>query len=252
MKHTKKKIKIQIFFLPRWRLTRCQIINIWFRCITTWSSISITSWRITYNCIKFSSAYLIFKNKRISFFLFLLPGLRLTQRFPVSVLSLCCSVSLFFLRWWWGKIGAEFLFDLDWVDNWLSSSSSSSSDEDCRWRLNVLVFEIFSLRLRRLILFDTWRDNDDIRFLLSSWSSFKSDSGSIRRLWLLIERVSSALDFAWRVVVVACSSSRIKKKEIFYNKNKMKKKEITLKIRFVCRWFTFGTIFLNKNQKMLF
>jgi hypothetical protein len=141
----------------------------------------------------------------------------------VSVPSLCCSESVFFLRLWCDKIGAEFLLDFDWMDNWLSSSSSS--DDDCRWRLNDFVFEIFSLRLRRLILFETWRDNDDVRFLLSSWSSFKSDSGSIRRLWLLIERVSSALDLAWRVVVVVvvCSSSRIKI-NYFYDKNKLKKK----------------------------
>jgi len=138
----------------------------------------------------------------------LLPAPRLTQRFPVSVPSLCCSESLFFLRLWWEKVGAEFLLDLDRMDNRVSSSSS---DDDCRWRLYVLVFEIFSLRLRRLNLFDTWRDNDDVRFLLSSCSSFRSDSGSIRRLLLLIERVSSALDLAWRVVVVICSSSRIKK-----------------------------------------
>ena len=96
------------------------------------------------------------------------------------------------------------------MDNDLSTvvSCSSSEDDDCRWRLNVFEFEIFSLRLRRRRLFDPRRDDDDdVRLLLSSCSSFISESASIRRLLLLIERVSSALDLAWRVVVVVVGSS---------------------------------------------
>ncbi len=150
----------------------------------------------------------------------------------MSVPSLCGSESLFFLRLRWEKIGAEFRFDFNRL------SSSSSSDDDCRWRLNVLLCENFSLRRRCLKVVDTRRDNDDVRFLVSSCSSFKSDSGSIRRLLWPIERVSSALDLAWRVVVIcSCSKNR---NSLFFSFG-YKNKYTTFNIRFVCRWFTFGT-----------
>lgn len=163
------------------------------------------------------------------FFSVSLPARRRTQRFPVSVPSLWCSESLFFLRLEKDKIGAEFLLDFDCLDIDLStavvvSSSSSSEDDDCRWRLNVFEFEIFSLRLRRRRLFNPRRDDDDdVRLLWSSCSSFISESASIRRLLLLlIERVSSALDLAWRVVVVVVvvGSSSINDKNKTYQEEK--------------------------------
>jgi hypothetical protein len=172
------------------------------------------------------------------------PGPRLTQRFPVSAPSLCCSKSLFesllFLRFDFErvrlvKIGAEFLLGFEWIDNRLSSSSS---DDDCRWRFNVLgdnfslLVVDFLFRFRRLTVFDTWRilwwdDDDDacfecVRFRLVEfvgcssestppcWSSLVSNSGSLRRLLLLIDIASSALNFAWRSVGCGSSSSRNK------------------------------------------
>ncbi len=161
----------------------------------------------------------------------------------MSAPSVCCSKSLFellrflefdFERVWLVKTGAEFLLGFEWIDNRLSSSS----DDDCRWRFKVLGDDFslrvadFLLRLRRLIVFDTWRtlwwdDDDDacfecVRFRLLElvgcssdsspllpccWSSFVSISGSLRRLLLLIEIASSALNLAWRGVGCGSSSS---------------------------------------------
>lgn len=202
------------------------------------------------------------------------PVPRRTQRFPVSVVaSVRCSGSLCeslrFLRFdldrvRWFKFGAEFRLDFEWLIN---RRSSSSSDDDCRWRLNVFGDD-FSLRFRRLTLFEScrvlcWDDDDDcfecvrfrcLEFLGSSSSSSitgaaaaESSSGSLRRLFVPVEIASSALNFAWRVVggweLSSSSSSSSSKKQT--TSSTMIYCFPTVDIRIVrrsCRcWFPFGS-----------